>query len=126
MDNTRRQYQVHMGLTILLYAILLVPSLLLTDVNPDAAWRFPVAVMPMMPFVLGIGVYVRYLRRVDELQRRIAVEALAIAFGGTAGITFGYGFLENVGLPHVNWMFVWPVMAALWIVGGMFTRWQYR
>lgn len=43
-----------------------------------------------------------YSRR--TLDRRIALESLATAFGATAAITFAYGFLENAGLPHINWL----------------------
>ena len=126
MDNARKQYQLQLGLALVVYALLLAVSLPLTQAYSDSPWRYPLAVIPMLPFFYGIRAYVLYLRRVDELERRIAVESLAIAFGGAASITFGYGFLENVGLPHVNWMFVWPVMAGLWIIGGMITRRRYQ
>ena len=126
MSNARKQYHLQLGLALAVYALLLAGSLPLTQAYPESPWRYPLAVIPMLPFLYGIGAYVRYLRGVDELERRIALESLAIAFGGTAAITFGYGFLENVGLPHANWMFVWPVMAGLWILGGMFARRRYR
>ena len=126
MNNARKQYNLHLGLALAVYALLLAVSLPLTQAYPESPWRYPLAVIPMFPFIYGIGAYVRYLRSMDELERRIAVESLGIAFGGTAAITFGYGFLENVGLPHVNWMFVWPVMAALWILGGMIARRRYQ
>ena len=61
--------------------------------------------------------------RLDELQRRIQFEAIAFAFAGTALLTFSYGFVENVGFPHLSWFFVWPIMAILWIIGlGIATR----
>ena len=126
MKNPRKQYHLRLGLAFAVYALLLAVSLPLTQAYPESPWRYPLAVIPMLPFLYGIGAYVRYLRMVDELERRIAVESLAIAFGSTAAITFGYGFLENVGLPHVNWMFVWPVMAGLWILGGIFARRRYQ
>ena len=124
-DEARKEYQVRLGIAFVAYAILLAVSLPLTESNPTAAWRSPLALIPMVPFLYGIQVYVRYLRGVDELQRRIALESLAIAFGGTAAVTFGYGFLQNVGLPEVNWMFVWPVMAGLWILGGVYAHRRY-
>ena len=126
MNNSRKQYRLQLGLALAVYALLLVISLPLTQAYPESPWRYPLAVIPMLPFLYGIGAYIRYLRRLDELEQRIALESLAIAFGGTAAITFGYGFLENVGLPHANWMFVWPVMAGLWILGGMFARRRYQ
>ena len=58
----------------------------------------------------------------DELQQRLEVEALAFAFGGTALITFAYGFLQDAGFPDLNWFYVWPLMGGLWIVGGFIAR----
>jgi hypothetical protein len=61
----------------------------------------------------------------DELQRKLQFEALALAFAGTALLTFGYGFLEGVGLPRLSMFVVWPLMAALWVVGVFIGRVRY-
>ena len=126
MDDARKQYLRRMTIALVVYAILLAVSVPLTSMYPDAVWRFPVAVTPMAPFIYAIAANVRYLRSVDELQQRIKLEALAIAFGATAAVTFCYGFLEHVGLPHINWWFVWPVMGASWILANMYAERRYR
>lgn len=126
MNDARRQYNKRMTLALVVYAILLAVSVPLTSMYPDALWRFPVAVTPMGPFVYGIVSYLRYLRNLDELRQRIELEALAIAFGATAAITFCYGFLEHVGLPHINWWWVWPVMGASWVLSGKYAERRYR
>ena len=126
MDDARRQYSKRMGLTFVVYAALVVISVSLTETYPDTIWRYPLAIIPMAPFVYGITAYVRYLRLVDELERRIALESLAIAFGATAAITFGYGFLEHVGLPHINWWWVWAIMGVSWILAGLYTKRRYQ
>ena len=126
MNSARRQYAKRLGLALFVYVVLLYASGWLTSAYPDAAWRFPVAVVPMAPFIYAIAANVRYLRSVDELQQRIKLEALSIAFGATAAITFCYGFLEHVGLPHINWWWVWPVMGASWILASMYAERRYR
>ena len=126
MDDTEKQYSRRMKLTLLAYIAILAVTVPLTSAYPDVAWRFPVAVTPMGPFIYGIFSYVRYLRMIDELKQRINLEALAIAFGATAAITFCYGFLEHVGLPHINWWWVWPVMAASWIFANRYAERKYR
>jgi hypothetical protein len=68
---------------------------------------------------------VRQLRRLDELQRRIQLDALALAFMVTALVTLSYGFLENVGIPALNMVWVWPLMASVWIIGLLIGRWRY-
>ena len=62
-------------------------------------------------------VVIRYLRRLDEMARRIHLEALALAFVGTALLTFTYGFLETTGFPKLSMFFVWPLMGAFWVIG---------
>ena len=104
------------------YAAVLVPTIVVVNANQDAAWRFPVAVLPMIPLVFALFAWVRFFRRMDELQQRIALEALAFAFGGTALITFSYGFLQDAGFLDLNWFYVWPIMAGLWTIGGQLAK----
>lgn len=66
-------------------------------------------------------------RRLDELQQRIQLEALAIAFFGTGTIATCYSFLENAGLPRIDWgVLIWPAMAFLWAVGMVIANRRYR
>ena len=104
------------------YVAVLVPTIVVVNANQDAAWRFPVAVLPMIPIVFALVAWVRSFRRMDELQQRIALEALAFAFGGTAFITFSYGFLQDAGFPDLNWFYVWPIMAGLWTIGDLLAK----
>jgi hypothetical protein len=68
----------------------------------------------------------RRLTQLDELQMRIQIESFGFSLGGTALITFTYGFLEGVGLPHLNWTFILPLMAVLWAVGTAVFTFRYR
>ena len=95
----------------------------LVDANPDAGWRYVIALLPTVPGVFIVVAAVRFHRRIDELQQRITLEAIALAFAGTAIITFTYGFVEGaVDLPRVNWTWVWGVMGALWLVCDFIVR----
>ena len=118
----RRRYTRELLIALLAYGILLVATILIVRANPDATWRYAVAPLPMIPGTCMTLVWVRYYRGMDELEQRMALEALAFAFGGTALITFGYGFLDAAGLPRISWWWVWPVMASLWIIGGLLAR----
>lgn len=118
----KRIYDRWVWVAFIAYSGLLGGVITVLQTYPDAAWRYPVAVTPMIPWVFIVGAYVRYYRRMDELHQRIALEAFAFAFAGTALLTFTYGFLDFAGAPRVNWWFVWPLMAALWIVGGFVAR----
>ncbi len=123
MNTAARSYFKELIAAFVAYGVVLIASIAIINAQPEAPWRFAVALLPIIP---AIGVLVGILRqmgRLDELQRRIHFEAIAFAFAGTALLTFSYGFVENVGLPHLSWFFVWPIMASLWVIGtGIATR----
>lgn len=126
MGPTLRRYLAEFLGSMLAYALVLSVSIWLLKANPDAAWRIPVALAPMVPAVFVLASVLRFVRRCDELQQRIQLEALAFSFCGTALATFAYGFLQGIGFPTLNWTFVWPVMASLWIIGLFRSHWRYR
>ncbi|MCW2248457.1 hypothetical protein M2352_004117 [Azospirillum fermentarium] len=102
-------------LGLLAYGTALFMSRILLQGGLEQPWLTAVALLPMVPATGLCAVIVRQVRRMDELQRRVQVEALALAFAGTALITFSYGFLEGTGLPRLSMFTVWPLMAALWV-----------
>ena len=120
-----RSYAREFGLAMVAYGATLFLSIWLINTAPGAPWRFAIALLPMIPAIGVLVAVLRQLRRMDELQRQIQFEALAFAFAGTALITFGYGFVENVGLPHLNWFWVWPIMAILWAIGSALAARRY-
>jgi len=69
----------------------------------------------------------RQMRRLDELQQRVQLEALAAAFFVTGILGAGYGFLESAGLPHLDWgAWIWPVMAFVWGGAQIIAMRRYR
>ena len=67
------------------------------------------------------------LRRLDELQQRIQLEALAIAFTSIGVLATAYGFLVNAGLPDIDWGgLVWPAMVGFWVLGLIYANRRYR
>jgi hypothetical protein len=118
--------QIEFGLAMLAYLMVLVGSITVLQANPTASWRYVVAVLPVVPAALALSIFVRALARLDELQKRIQMMAFGFSLGATALLTFGYGFLEGVGLPHLSWTFVLPLMAILWGVGTTIFTLRYR
>jgi len=118
----RRWYREFWG-SMVAYGVALFLADFLVDANPDAGWRYAIALLPVVPGSLIVLAAVRFHRRIDELQQRIALEAIAFAFAGTAVITFTYGFVqEAVDLPRISWLWVWGVMGALWLVCDFIVR----
>ena len=99
---------------------------LLLNAYPHAPWRVLVALAPVIPMIFGLLAFVRFFSKMDELQRRIQLEAFAFAFGGTAIVSFTYGFLENAGFPALSWIWVFPLMMALWGIGAGIASRRYQ
>jgi hypothetical protein len=118
--------QIEFGLAMLAYLMVLVGSVTVLQANPGAAWRYVVAGLPVVPAALTLWIFMRALSRLDELHRRIQMQAFAFSLGATALVTFAYGFLEGVGMPRLSWTFVLPLMAILWGVGTAVFTVRYR
>ena len=75
--------------------------------------------------ILG-GLFVGMLKDSDELERRIAAEALALSFVVTIAAMFVYPFLEGLGLPPLRPQTVAFVLVSSFAVGiARFAR-RYR
>jgi hypothetical protein len=118
--------QIEIGLALLAYMMFVVGSVTVLRGNPDASWRYVVAVIPVLPAAVVVYLFIRRVERLDELQRRIQIEAFGFALGATALLTFAYGFLEGVGMPHLNWTYILPLIVALWAVGTAIISFRYR
>ena len=122
-----KQYTQELTAALVVYGLVLVGSItLLTHVDVARPWRDLIALSPMIPAAAMAWVILRELRRMDELQRRIQLEALGFSFAGTAILTFSYGFLEGLGYPRLSMFTVWPLLAVLWIVGLVLARRRYQ
>lgn len=122
----KRKYRLRMLVSMAIYIALVYVSVRWLHREPAAPWKYMIAVMPMLP-VLFVPVFVvQFLHSLDELQRRIQLESLGFAFAASALSSLTYGFLENAGLPHLNWVWVWPMMGIFWIIGMASARWRYR
>jgi hypothetical protein len=113
-------------LSAVLFFVFLFGSQWLLNKDLGEPYQVLVALAPSIPAVLlGLSI-ASAIAQLDELQRRIQLEAIGIAFGGSVIISFGYALLVQVGAPEVSWMFVPLLMLLLWAIGKLWTMWKYR
>jgi hypothetical protein len=93
---------------------------------PLGIWRLPVAITPMLPALFIARSVVRLFSSCDELQIKIQMQSLAFAFVGTVLLTLTYGFLQMAGVPTANWVWVWPLMGTLFLVGKLIAKSKYQ
>lgn len=119
-----RQYLRELFGSIAIYIALLVPSAAYGPALDPGPLRTAALLVPMLGFLLMIWAVARHIGRMDEYQRRTALETFAMAAAITAGVTFTYGFLENAGYPRLSMFTVWGVMGGAWLVVGLLRCWR--
>jgi cadmium resistance protein CadD (predicted permease) len=113
------------GITVLYAAVLFLTVWLLGALG-DSPWRLVVTLLPLIPIGLALLVFMGQFGQMDELQQRIQLQALAFSFFTSGMLTFSYGLLQNVGLPQVSFIAVFPLMIALWGLGYVIAARRYR
>ena len=106
--------------------VVLLPISIVVGSGLDPLPRALVALVPLLPLGFALRAYLVFLGRMDELARRIQLEALGFAFGAAGMLTLSYGFLENAGFPRLSFVWVFPLMIALWVIGGAIAGRRYR
>jgi hypothetical protein len=118
---------LELGSAFALYATLLVAAgFVERTFEPAGPLKLAINLVPMIGAMAAAWAIMRGLWRMDEMQRRIQLDAIAIAFLGTALITFAWGFAEGGGAPQLRAFAVWPIMAVLWILGIAIATRRYR
>ena len=91
--------------------------------------RALVAVLPVLPLALMMRAALRYLREIDELQRRIETEAIGIASLLVSLLFFAGGLLEKAQVFDVDagaaMIWVFPLLCAIYGIAKMILTRRY-
>jgi predicted neutral ceramidase superfamily lipid hydrolase len=106
----------------------------------EAAVTWTIALQPTLPHavrqalvlatrltLLGfLGALVRMLNHMDELQKRIALESVFIAFVGSLALVFVFTGLGEADVWQPRWDLIAAAMMAMWAVSYAYSSWKYR
>jgi hypothetical protein len=95
---------------------------------PDLG-RVAVALVPIVPFGLFLWYFTDSLRKGDELERRIQLEALAIAFPLAVLLLMVLALVElAMPLNPNDWSYrhTWQFLPILWLGGLAIAKRRYR
>jgi hypothetical protein len=87
---------------------------------------YVIAFLPIIPSAFAMWAFMRYFRALDELQRRIQLEAVAFSFLATCLITLTWAFQQNAGLPRFDVSWVAPLLIVLWSLGLVIAKQRYE
>jgi hypothetical protein len=122
------RYPLYLVRRMLLTGILFLLTLMIGVMAEDVASGTMLILGTAVPtlagalFVYSIGASIASL---DEMQRRIQTEAIAIGFGGTAIVLIPLALLDNAHHSSFNWMLLALAMVSAWLVGKLWTKRRY-
>lgn len=113
MTKAAKAYRNATILSFTLYgAVLFVVNSYLSKTGTDGMLPVVLAVLPILPVVYFARAILVFSQSWDELQRRIAFEAGVVALIVVGLGTFTYGFLEGVGFPRLDTIWIMPLLIA--------------
>lgn len=97
------------------------------DLSPPV--RVGVALAPVVPFVFVLLTMIAGIRSLDELHRRVHLEALTFAFPSAMVLLMALGLLQ-LAIPELLARFplrdIWPLLPLLYFVGLAMSWRHYR
>jgi|HubBroStandDraft_6_1064221.scaffolds.fasta_scaffold137734_3 hypothetical protein len=116
------------GLALLAGVLMIAASLMNRVSEPGPALRVALAILPVLPLAALAWAIMRAIASLDELQRRIQLDAMSAVFVGGIFVAVIYGQLQHahVGLPDLNWAYFYPVQLVLWAIGYLIASRRYQ
>ena len=121
IEQTKRIYGARLLVRGLLWAAIYIASrwALESDVQPDAL-RMAIALAPTPFFIWWLWTWLEGVSRMDELQRRIELEALAFAFPVSLVLLATLGLIDvaiTLNPDDFSLRHVWLMMPMLYYIG---------
>ena len=103
----------------------------------DVEWGVPlravVSLSPLLPSLLYVGSIARWMRGMDELQRRIQLEACLFATTGTIFVATAFNLLGMAGVLQatriqngLGWEGMFATVIGLFVLGNFIVNRRYR
>lgn len=122
-----RRYVWQMLILMAAYVVILLASIhALKTGHFSPLFTDLIAVTPALPLFGVVASVIQFMLSVDELQRQIHLEALAIAAGVTAALAITYTFLEGVGLPHSQAWWAFACIDLVWALSLPIVKRRYE
>lgn len=123
-----RRYRRDIAVAFVIYVALVIgAALAIRNLAPPQWLVIVLALAPVAPMLMMLRAYLVFVRAVDEFQRRLQSEAVAIAAAITLFASFAYGFLEEwADFPHVPLIWVFPVFSFVFGMAHVLIWMRYK
>jgi hypothetical protein len=123
--QTGRTYKAEFLPAVIGYTLVLGGIVVLVDFDTAADWKYLIALLPLLPALLGAAAIARHMRRLDEFQRSVQLDGMAAGFGIAMVAAMTLGFLGMAGLETARvgpWVIYSAGMLTWLVVSGAALR----
>src|SRR5215213_6776768 len=120
-DKARtRAYNSEFWPGMVAYAVVLAAVLTWGDLDGSSPWRFVWALAPVLPVAWTVRAVIRHARRVDEFQRLLLLQAIAVGFAVAmlSAVTLGFLAVAGLRLDDTPWLVFGAGMLG-WALSGI-------
>jgi hypothetical protein len=110
---------------MLAYAVVLSAVLVWGHLDGHSSWRYLWALLPVLPALWAVRAVARHVTRIDDYQRLLLLQGLAVGFAVAMVAALTVGFLGIAGLRLEHGSAGWVVYGAGmlgWLVAGIRAR----
>jgi hypothetical protein len=116
-----------LGAALLSTAVDILAYYLLDRADLGPGTRTAVAFLPLPPDLLLLAIVLNRIRRLDEFQRRVQLEAVAVGFLATGVAVFAHSYLQKAGaVGPLTMGLVWAFMLMFYGVGYLVAVKRYQ
>jgi len=128
MKRTKERLQLMRPLLVplVLYIGLLAVSSTQLDPAQTMTIRVILALLPMIPAIFLAFGFVKAVSKLDELERKIILEAAAFTLMVTFLGLIALGLLGMAGIPAPDPIYIGVGMALLLVIGKLYGNWRHK
>jgi len=107
------------------YAVVLTAVLVWGHLDGHSPWRYLWALLPVVPALWAVRAVARHVTRIDDYQRLLLLQGLAVGFAVAMVASLTVGFLGVAGLRFEHGSAGWVTYGAGmlgWLVAGLRAR----
>jgi hypothetical protein len=93
---------------------------------PPAPYKYLLVLLPILPVIYICSTIIRYITELDEMWRKIYMEAMAFSGIATGFTCVSYLFLHDVGAPEFHAEWAYYMMWIYFLIGKFFSWWRYK
>jgi hypothetical protein len=93
---------------------------------PPAPYKYLLVLLPILPVIYICSTIIRYITELDEMWRKIYMEAMAFSGIATGFTCVSYLFLQDIGAPKLPLEWGFNLMWIYYFIGFFFSVRRYK